>query len=218
MNRRWLFLFLAIAAVAVLWFVGSSDNLDLRALQTVAGLKPNGVERAKSKPICASPVNPNVAAPTDCIPQHLANLPPDPGPAGMKTLEGIDSDRDGVRDDVQRFIVFQYGHSERAVMALRTIAKGVQQQVLLGDSVSRDQAKALAEGLVMKSVDCYSRSVDPQTRSSKALSMVVTEVTNTPERYAQKRKFEVMAANSAYLMSSASESELCGYDPSQLPN
>ena len=31
-------------------------------------------------------------------------LPPDPGGAGKLTLEGIDSDNDGVRDDVQRWI------------------------------------------------------------------------------------------------------------------
>ncbi len=31
-------------------------------------------------------------------------LPPDPGEAGKQTLEGIDSDSDGVRDDVQRVI------------------------------------------------------------------------------------------------------------------
>lgn len=34
-------------------------------------------------------------------------LPPDPGAAGQATLEGIDTDQDGVRDDLQRFIVLQ---------------------------------------------------------------------------------------------------------------
>ncbi|MCC7007893.1 MAG: hypothetical protein IT184_03680 [Acidobacteria bacterium] len=35
-------------------------------------------------------------------------LPPDPGEAGKQTLEGIDSDEDGVRDDIQRFIIINY--------------------------------------------------------------------------------------------------------------
>jgi hypothetical protein len=35
-------------------------------------------------------------------------LPPDPGEAGKQTLEGIDLDNDGVRDDVQRYIGYQY--------------------------------------------------------------------------------------------------------------
>lgn len=34
------------------------------------------------------------------------SLPPDPGEAGGQTLEGIDSDHDGVRDDVQRWIAY----------------------------------------------------------------------------------------------------------------
>jgi hypothetical protein len=33
-------------------------------------------------------------------------LPPDPGDAGKLTLEGIDSDHDGVRDDIQRYIAY----------------------------------------------------------------------------------------------------------------
>ncbi len=40
-------------------------------------------------------------------------LPPDSGEAGKATLEGIDSDHDGVRDDIQREIFFQYPESER---------------------------------------------------------------------------------------------------------
>jgi hypothetical protein len=35
-------------------------------------------------------------------------LPPDPGEAGKVTIEGIDSDGDGVRDDVQRWIALTY--------------------------------------------------------------------------------------------------------------
>jgi hypothetical protein len=35
-------------------------------------------------------------------------VPPDPGEAGKQTLEGIDSDNDGVHDDVQRWIVLTY--------------------------------------------------------------------------------------------------------------
>jgi hypothetical protein len=35
-------------------------------------------------------------------------LPPDPGEAGKATLEGIDSDGDGVRDDLQRWIALNF--------------------------------------------------------------------------------------------------------------
>lgn len=40
-------------------------------------------------------------------------LPPDPGEAGKATIEGIDADLDGVRDDIQRYIVLTYPDSEK---------------------------------------------------------------------------------------------------------
>ncbi|OIP99199.1 MAG: hypothetical protein AUK35_07795 [Zetaproteobacteria bacterium CG2_30_46_52] len=60
----------------------------------------------------------------------FANLPPDPGAAGEATLEGIDSDGDGVRDDVQRWIVMSYPNSEKTRAALRQLAVDYQNSIL----------------------------------------------------------------------------------------
>ncbi|MDX8396318.1 MAG: hypothetical protein R8K22_07895 [Mariprofundaceae bacterium] len=60
----------------------------------------------------------------------LGNLPPDPGAAGKATLEGIDSDNDGVRDDVQRWIAITYPNSEKTRAALSQRTK-IMQQVLI---------------------------------------------------------------------------------------
>jgi hypothetical protein len=55
-------------------------------------------------------------------------LPPDPGEPGKATLEGIDSDRDGVRDDIQRLIGFmQLSPQQRAVMF--RLASAMQQTI-----------------------------------------------------------------------------------------
>jgi head-tail adaptor len=48
---------------------------------------------------------------------------PDPGEEGKKTLLGIDSDKDGVRDDVQIWINQQYSKSSNINNALRQQAK-----------------------------------------------------------------------------------------------
>lgn len=56
-------------------------------------------------------------------------LPPDPGEAGKATLLGIDSDNDGVRDDIQRYIYFSYSDEEKVILALTEVAK--QFQILL---------------------------------------------------------------------------------------
>ncbi|MDQ6980583.1 MAG: HYR domain-containing protein, partial [Ghiorsea sp.] len=61
----------------------------------------------------------------------FANLPPDPGAAGKVTLAGIDSDNDGVRDDVQRWIVINYPNSQKTREALMQMAKA-KQIILMG--------------------------------------------------------------------------------------
>ncbi len=91
-------------------------------------------------------------------------------------------------------------------------------QVLTGDSVSREEAKKLAENVIVKSVGCFSRSVDEGIRFSNALDNVVKKVANTPERARRKHSFEYLAAQQVYMLSDAPVTELCGYDPATLPN
>jgi hypothetical protein len=52
-------------------------------------------------------------------------LPPDPGEAGKATLLGIDSDNDGVRDDVQRLIALRYPDSLPKRRAATQFANGL---------------------------------------------------------------------------------------------
>jgi len=65
-------------------------------------------------------------------------LPPDPGEAGMQTLLGIDSDSDGVRDDIQRYIYFAYPDNEKVRVALTQIA--IEYQGLLSQASDPDAA------------------------------------------------------------------------------
>ncbi|MFZ1735945.1 MAG: hypothetical protein WAU31_03360 [Candidatus Moraniibacteriota bacterium] len=59
-------------------------------------------------------------------------LPPDPGEAGKATLAGIDSDGDGIRDDIQRYIARTYPGDENINVrkALRQDAEGFQLELL----------------------------------------------------------------------------------------
>jgi len=113
--KRWLLIPLGAVAVVLVWLAVDPERRE--AATSAVGLTAPPQPAAKAKPICASPASPNVAAPTDCIPQHLTNLPPDPGQAGKLTIDGIDVDKDGVRDDVQRWIAQNWGHSQLAVKA-----------------------------------------------------------------------------------------------------
>ena len=64
-------------------------------------------------------------------------LPPDPGESGKQTLLGIDSDDDGVRDDIQRYIHFTYS-DDKVRAALTEVAK--QYQSLLSSAADPDAA------------------------------------------------------------------------------
>lgn len=59
----------------------------------------------------------------------LVSMPQDPGEAGKQTLEGIDSDNDGVRDDLQREIVFMYPGKDEVRRVLRAMVKKAQQLI-----------------------------------------------------------------------------------------
>ena len=56
---------------------------------------------------------------------QIIDLPDDPGRYGRLTLEGVDNDGDGLRDDIQIYIAETYAHSEklRRVIADMAIAQ-----------------------------------------------------------------------------------------------
>ncbi|MCF6156790.1 MAG: hypothetical protein E3K36_16475 [Candidatus Brocadia sp.] len=66
------------------------------------------------------------------------NLPPDPGEEGKKTLLGIDTDGDGVRDDIQRYIYFTYPNDKRLRLGLTYYA--IEFQGVLKDANDREAA------------------------------------------------------------------------------
>ncbi len=65
-------------------------------------------------------------------------LPPDPGEAGKKTLLGIDTDGDGVRDDIQRYIHFTYPDDKKLRLGLTYYA--MEFQCVLKDANDREAA------------------------------------------------------------------------------
>ena len=74
---------------------------------------------------------------------EIPGLPPNPGEAGKATLAGIDSDHDGVRDDVQRYIATTYPNSAKTRAALTQIAKVMQAALL--DATDKEKSILHAE-------------------------------------------------------------------------
>ena len=104
-------------------------------------------------------------------------LPPDPGEAGKATLEGVDSDGDGLRDDIQRYIALTYPDSQKTRAALQQFALALDKSIL----ESSDEERALFNTEFMhRASEClwYIHA----ERSIKMTDLLMSEYLNTLER------------------------------------
>lgn len=132
-------------------------------------------------------------------------LPPDPGEAGKQTLAGIDSDHDGVRDDVQRYIQLEYQSSARTRAALSQYAAGLIDFLQAGSG-----SAPLADA-----VHCLAYSL-PSSEAHLKMVEIKAIVLNTRAR---SRAF-VAANSSTRVLSGDAPSTLtsCRINPDTLPN
>jgi hypothetical protein len=212
--KRLLLIPLSVAAVALVWSALDS-KLHEAVTSTVKLTTPLGAT-AKAKPPCVSPANPNVAAPLDCIPQHVANLPPDPGPAGKLTIDGVDVDKDGIRDDVQRWIVQNWGHSPVAVKALTIYAQIKQIEVHYGDDLGKTETRKRFGPETERMIICYGKLETKAMLAGRASDKLTNVVLNTPERWKRSRDFDYMFAHGVYMLPDITPAEACGFDPTAL--
>lgn len=110
--------------------------------------------------------------------QEIPGLPPDPGKAGKATLEGIDSDGDGVRDDIQRYIALKYPDEPLIRAALYQYARANQATLL---SSSREESLIL-EDAVDLAVECLGYIIEDLDRGYKIYSSTLSRITNTYDR------------------------------------
>lgn len=81
-----------------------------------------------------------------------------------KTLQGIDSDGDGIRDDVQRYINTKYGSDENVKLALKQWA--VAYQLVL--TTAENQADSIASSyLSIRGIDCLLGAMDFQSADDR---------------------------------------------------
>lgn len=112
-------------------------------------------------------------------------LPPDPGAVGKTTLQGIDTDTDGVRDDVQIAIYNRYPSDESKRKALTQKAKALQAALSAGESEDIN-TMVEASKAVINAVDClHERVSDP----SAEIGFLEDKVVNTSDRSGAYIKF-----------------------------
>jgi hypothetical protein len=103
-------------------------------------------------------------------------VPPPPGNAGLASIAGIDSDADGVRDDLEQYIASRYPNSARTREALLQLAADFQLATLnrASHELSRARARAIDE-----TISCV---VAVSGDYADAVSRLEQEHTNTMER------------------------------------
>ena len=117
-------------------------------------------------------------AEVDATPVTDNNLPPDPGEEGKVTISGIDTDDDGVRDDVQIVIYKRYPEDESKKIALKQSAKALQSAISAGSF--SDQTSIIDSSTdVLQSVDCLHQIMEDPTSE---ISFIENSVVNTTER------------------------------------
>lgn len=140
---------------------------------------------------------------------HDQPVPPDPGEPGKATLQGIDSDADGLRDDIQRWIVLNYYHSTSTQLALRQHALAY--QALLAAAGDRDASLATAPSL-LRAIDClhYLRPTD----AGEIGILLKATVLNTELRSIEWINANKHLSGQRFPLPSESEERLqCDFDP-----
>ena len=122
-------------------------------------------------------------------------LPPDPGVDGLATVEGIDTNTNGVRDDVERAIYERHPTAAANVMsALMQNARAFQSNVMAGDAGSPSAVdQSLSLGLA--SLQClYSTMQNPE----EEVAFIEDMTLNTDERVTAYLAFDEMLAGQSF--------------------
>mgnify|MGYP000623838100 CR=1 FL=1 len=102
-------------------------------------------------------------------------FPIDPGEAGKKTLEGIDSDRDGLRDDLQRWIYARFPNDPKKRAALKQLAIHYQKALLLKQNESDME--------------------EDSKRGSKAIACIYKVFAESDDAYDEGKYMQIKAIN-----------------------
>ncbi|MGI9277770.1 MAG: hypothetical protein ACR2PT_23340, partial [Endozoicomonas sp.] len=136
----------------------------------------------------------------------MFDLPPDPGEAGLIGLDGIDSDQDGVRDDVQRFIEVETYDSEKTRKAATQLV--VAMQTKLSNAYNKELVLQLQPASFAAS-DCLFYVTDGNSRTYR--KRLEAQTYNTVERLHAWNKINSYFSGMTFTLANDLESQ-CNFD------
>jgi len=142
-----------------------------------------------------------------------SDLPPDPGEQGMQTLEGMDSNHNGVRDDVERYIGIHYADSAKTRSALMQYAEAMQEK-LVNQKASLDPVHK-----VLRAYDCLVYVVGNSSATKMMTELEGIEMNTLPRMKAYVEDPPGTPTTDFYKLPKAPERKAeCSFDPDALPN
>jgi hypothetical protein len=144
------------------------------------------------------------------------NLPPDPGPDGDETIEGVDVNENGIRDDIERWIGLNYRSSEKTRMALTQAYYPLQNFMLHARDNDRDAVYNDMDAM-QRAGECldYIRPDD----AYKLMEELKARVVNTSARsYAYLDSSRILGGGSFPSAPYSKWKQSCTFDPDALEN
>lgn len=131
-------------------------------------------------------------------------LPPDPGEQGRATVEGIDSDNDGIRDDVQRHIVLTYDDPATQDALFQVAEPQLASLVQAGD---RQRVLELTEEMVLGVTCLY--AVNSPGAARDALMELEAVMLNTRDRIRASIQADAQAGGETFTLPAAEGTDAC---------
>ncbi len=123
-----------------------------------------------------------VAAPAGAPPQlTAATAPPaSPGAAGMATVAGIDTNANGVRDDMEPFLLQHFGKKPQVLRAMSNLIIGLQSTMTATTLMDASRAHSMT----LRATECLLAVKDQLTPDQSRDEKMIALLVNTPERSA----------------------------------
>ena len=191
----------------------SPADFNKKVAQLQRSIAPNDLENILSVNLRS---NPDSYLIVQVLGEPTLDLPPDPGPAGDETIEGVDINENGVRDDIERWIGLNYRNSEKTRMALTQVYYPLQNFMIHARENDRDAVYNDMDAL-QRAGECldYIRPDD----AYKLIEELKARVVNTSDRaYAYLDSSRILGGGSFPSAPFSKWNMSCTFDPDALEN
>jgi hypothetical protein len=185
----------------------------IKATILYAGAAPTPTPTVVVTPVVTpTPVVTGTPTPSP-TPDIFAGLPPDPGEAGKATLQGIDADSDGVRDDVQRFIKASYPNSLPQRRAATQYAKGILSSLSAAEPATSEVHTWAAKD--MRSSECMTFVFGLRQKRIERAKIMQAIVNTDARNRSQLRWLKHMGGFYGSLVQDGQEATTCEFNTSE---